>query len=84
MKKRNAYRKYVRTFGREIRTRRRGLGMSAELLAERVNRSDREILNIERGTVEPKLGTALLLCTECGIDIGELEEFVPQEEPSYV
>ena len=42
------------------------------------------VLNIERGTVEPKLGTALLLCTECGIDIGELEEFVPQEEPSYV
>ena len=70
--------------GKRIRIMRQGLGLTAEMLAERVNRSDREILNIERGTVEPKLGTVLLLCTECGIDIGELEEFVPQEEPSYV
>ena len=80
----NSERQNVRMFGCEIRMIRRGLGISAEALAERVNRSDREILNIERDTVEPKLGTALLLCTDCGINIGELEEFVPHEEPSYV
>lgn len=58
--------------------------MSSEALAEKANRSDREVRDIELGKVEPRLGTALRLCEACEMDIGELGAFVPDEEPSYV
>ena len=71
-------------FGKMIRDRRKMLGISAETLAERCNRSDRDIRDIELGKREPLLGTALILCQVCEIDVGELKEFVPQGEPTYV
>ena len=71
-------------FGRMIRSRRKLMGMTAEQLAEKANRSTREVGDIELGKVEPRLGTALLLCNACNVDIGELKEFVPCEEQSYV
>ena len=73
----------LKRFGAKIRERRTALDMTLEELAEMVNRSDREIRDIELGKVEPKLQTALLLCVACQVDIGELKEFVTQEESSY-
>ena len=70
-------------FGQMIRERRLALGMTLEVLAEKANRSDREVRDIELGKVEPKFRTTLLLCDACNVDIGELKEFVPQEELTY-
>ena len=42
-------------FGKMIRERRTAPGMTLEVLAERANRSDREVRDIELGKVEPKL-----------------------------
>ncbi len=64
-------------FGNLIRNRRQSLKLSAEKLAEKCDRSDREIRDIELGRSEPLLSTALLLCNACGIEIGELQQFVP-------
>lgn len=70
-------------FGKTIRERRIALGMTIEELAEKANRSDREVRDIELGKVEPKLRTTLLLCDACSLDIGELQAFVPQEDLTY-
>lgn len=70
-------------FGKMIRERRLELGMTIEVLAEKANRSDREVRDIELGKVEPKLRTTLLLCDACELDIGELRAFVPQEDLTY-
>jgi len=67
-------------FGGMIRQRRRKLGMSAEALAEKANRSDKEVLNIERGEKEPKPGTTLRICEACNIDVGELKYYIPRTE----
>lgn len=67
-------------FGSMIRERRRALGLSEEAFAERANRSDREVRDIELGKTEPLLGTALLLCNACGVDVGELKNFIPQAD----
>lgn len=66
-----------------IRKRRLELGMTIEDLAEKANRSDREVRDIELGKVEPKLRTTLLVCDACKLDIGELQAFVPQENLTY-
>ena len=70
-------------FGKMIRERRTALGMTLEVLAEKANRSDREVRDIELGKVEPKFRTTLLLCDACKVDIGELKAFVPQENLTY-
>ncbi len=70
-------------FGEFVRQRRKELGMTAEQLAEKANRCDRQIIDIETGKTEPLLGTALLLCQACKIDMGELEAFIPDEEIKY-
>lgn len=70
-------------FGKTIRERRIALGMTIEELAEKANRSDREVRDIELGKAEPKLRTTLLLCDACELDIGELRTFVPQEDLTY-
>jgi transcriptional regulator with XRE-family HTH domain len=70
-------------FGKMIRERRTVLGMTLETLAEKANRSDREVRDIELGKVEPKFRTALLLCDACHVDVGELKAFVPQEDLTY-
>lgn len=70
-------------FGEFVRERRKELGMTAETLAEKANRCDREILDIENGKTEPLFGTALMLCKACKIDMGELEAFVPNEKIKY-
>ena len=57
--------------------------MTIEELAEKANRSDREIIDIELGKNEPLLGTTLMLCKACELDMGELEPFVPNEEIKY-
>ncbi len=64
-------------FGRMIRTKRRELKMNIEELAEKCERSEREVRDIELGKCEPKLGTVLRLCKACDIHIGELEQFYP-------
>ena len=71
-------------FGKMIRERRIALGMTLEVLAEKANRSDREVRDIELGKVEPKFRTTLLLCDACKVDVGELQMFVPQDESTYV
>jgi len=71
-------------FGKMLRERRLELGMTVETLAEKANRSDREVRDIELGKAEPKLRTALLLCEACHVDVGDLQTFVPQDEPAYV
>lgn len=83
MKNINTKNEGLKKFGGRIREKRILLGMTIEELAEKANRSDREVRAIERGKVEPLLGTALLLCYACDIEIGELKEFIPQEEPAY-
>ena len=84
MQLKNPKKDYVLCFGTMIRERRKALGMSAEDLAEKCNRSEREIRDIELGKSEPLFGTTLLLCQSCNVDMGELEVFVPREEISYV
>ena len=83
MKKSTTMYPELANFGARIRQKRRELGMTAEELAEKANRSDREILDIELGKNEPLFGTALMLCKACEIDMGELEVFVPNEEIKY-
>lgn len=70
-------------FGELVRVKRKELGMTAEQLAEKANRCDRQIIDIENGKTEPLFGTALLLCQACKIDMGELEAFIPNEEIKY-
>ena len=84
MQPKNLKKEYVLCFGKMIRERRKALGMSAEELAEKCNRSEREIRDIELGKSEPLLGTTLLLCESCKVSMGELHQFVPYEEISYV
>lgn len=55
-----------------------------EELDEKSNRSARNIGDIELGKIEPLLGTALLLCKACEIDVGELKDYVPEDDFSYV
>lgn len=83
MKKSTTLYPELASFGEYIREKRRELGMTAEQLAEKANRCDREILDIENGKTEPLFGTALLLCQACKLDMGELEPFVPNEEIKY-
>ena len=66
-------------FGSTVRERRRALGVTLEELAEKADRSDREIRDIELGKVEPLFMTALRVCDACEIDVGELKEFVPEK-----
>jgi len=80
MKKVKSKKNRVAAFGKMIREKRRALGMSSECLAEKANRSEREVRDIELGKVEPKLSTTLLLCNACEVDVGELEAYVPHEE----
>ena len=70
-------------FGKMIRERRTVLGMTVETLAEKANRSDREVRDIELGKAEPKFRTTLLLCDVCKVDIGELKAFMPQDDLTY-
>ncbi len=67
----------------KLRKRRRERGMTEEL-DEKSNRSARNIGDIELGKIEPLLGTALLLCKACEIDVGELKDYVPEDDFSYV
>lgn len=59
-------------FGNMVRTRREGLKLSREQLAEKCCISDRCICNIELGNSLPKIDTVLSLCYHCNIDVGEL------------
>lgn len=72
-------RTYCKEFGALIRQHREKMNWTREFLAERCDISDRCISNIERGVAEPKLGTIIKLCHECGINIGDLESLTDDE-----
>lgn len=75
---------YRKQFGSILRHSRESKNYTRETLAELCDISDRCISNIERGVSEPKLGTAIKLCTACGIDIGTLGTLITEEEMALV
>ena len=84
MKRKTEKSKELVQLGNKIREQRRKLGMTLEGLAEKINRSDKQVRSIEKGRAEPKIGTLLLICEACEIDVGELKAFIPREDISYV
>lgn len=58
--------------------------MTEEYLAERCERSDKEIRNIESGKTIPKLDTALQIGHVLHMEMGEFHEFVKVEDVAYV
>ena len=73
---------YCAEFGALVRRYRKDKHYSRETLAELCDVSDRGIGNIERGVSEPKLGTIVKLCKQCGIDIGLLS-YLNVDEDSH-
>lgn len=67
-------------YGPMIRQKRRVLHFTEEKLAELVDMSDREIRNIERGTVIPKLDSVIKLGDALDMDLGELNILYPIKE----
>ena len=84
MRKQKSVKVEIQNFGKYVHQKRERLKLTDEVLAEKCNRSDRNIRDIESGKREAMLGTALLLCRACEISSGELEQFVPEKETSYV
>ena len=58
--------------GAVVRARRKALGLSQEVLADRISVSTVTLSNIERGENVPTLGVYLRLHHELGLDINQL------------
>jgi transcriptional regulator with XRE-family HTH domain len=69
-------------FGREIRRRRRALGMTLDQFAEEAELSPNYLGSIESGKRDPSLSTIQRLADAFGVSVGELvgdrEEFTPE------
>jgi transcriptional regulator with XRE-family HTH domain len=59
-------------FGREIRRRRQGLGMTLEALGERADLSPHFVGGIEMGKRNPSLASCLAISRGLGVDLAEL------------
>ncbi len=71
--------KLYKHFGEMIRVKRLERRITQERLAELADLSTRQVVAIEKGTVDPKLSTLLRVCGVLGIDIGELK-YLNEEE----
>lgn len=60
-------------FGREIRRRRTGLGLSQSALADVVGVNRRVIGELERGKASVQLGIALRVAVAVGLDVALVE-----------
>lgn len=69
-------------FGREVRRRRRALGMTLDQFAEEAELSPNYLGSIENGQRDPSLSTVQRLADAFGVSIGELvgdrEEFTAE------
>lgn len=61
-------------YGTFIQQKRHESNLTEEGLAERIGMSDREIRNIEKGYVLPKLDTVIRLGTALNMNLGDLNE----------
>ncbi len=71
--------KLYKHFGEMIKVKRLERRITQERLAELADLSTRQVVAIEKGTVDPKLSTLLRVCVVLGIDIGELK-YLNEEE----
>ncbi len=71
--------KLYKHFGEMIRVKSLERRITQERLAELADLSTRQVVAIEKGTVDPKLSTLLRVCGVLGIDIGELK-YLNEEE----
>lgn len=60
------------SYGQMIHEKRRAINMTEEKLAELIDRSDKEIRNIESGTSIPKLDTVIRISDALDMEIGDL------------
>ena len=72
----------IERFGREVRRRRKGLGLTLEQLAERAGMSANYLGSVERGTVNPSVSTIVALAQGLGVAPGELLGEVQQLTPT--
>ena len=77
-------RKMLKRMGAIVRKRRKARGLSEEELAWRVQISDRQLRNIEKGIANPKAETLIPLFYELGITIEEIYEPFAEEVYAYV
>lgn len=70
-------------FGKMLKNKRQENLLTQESVAESVDCSERQVRNIESGKSEPKIGMALLLCRECGVNTSELETLIPADFYDY-
>jgi transcriptional regulator with XRE-family HTH domain len=69
------------TFGKEVRRRRRALGLTLEQLAERSELTPNYIGTVENGRRDPSLSTVLALAKGLGVAPGELFGGIEQLTP---
>jgi transcriptional regulator with XRE-family HTH domain len=58
--------------GEQVRTHRLRLGLTQERLAHLVGRSERWLIEVERGEVDPRLSDALALARALRVGVAEL------------
>ena len=62
----------ISEYGQLVRQKRRASELTEETLAERIEMSDRQIRNIEKGTTVPKLDTVIKIGNALDMNLGEL------------
>ena len=62
----------ISEYGQLVRQKRRASELTEENLAERIEMSDRQIRNIEKGITIPKLDTVIKIGTALDMNLGEL------------
>lgn len=68
----NAKTNDISSYGQIVHEKRRAINMTEEKLAELIDRSDKEIRNIESGTSIPKLDTVIRISDALDMEIGDL------------
>ena len=62
----------ISEYGQLVRKKRRASELTEENLAERIEMSDRQIRNIEKGITIPKLDTVIKIGNALDMNLGEL------------
>ena len=70
----------ISEYGELVRQKRRASELTEENLAERIEMSDRQIRNIEKGITIPKLDTVIKIGTALDMNLGELNALGRQKE----
>ena len=70
----------ISEYGELFRQKRRASELTEENLAERIEMSDRQIRNIEKGITIPKLDTVIKIGTALDMNLGELNALGRQKE----